>query len=91
MSFSAGLLRAFFFFLLRQNAVLDLLLYDSVEWIGGIRIGGCLGSTDHAMLEFMLLRDTDWQRSKIRKLNFKKDKLQLFRESVLKDKGVEQI
>lgn len=71
--------------------MLDLLLYDSVEWIGGIRIGGCLGSTDHTMLEFMLLRDTDWQRSKIRKLNFKKNKLQLFRESVLKDKGVEQI
>jgi len=76
--------------------MLDLLLTSVSELIGDIRIGGCLGCTDHGVVEFTLLRDIRQAKSKIRKLNFRKS--QLFRELVnntpweyvLNDKGVEQ-
>jgi len=50
------------------------------ELIGDIRIGGCLGSSNHAMVEFMLRRDLRWAKSNIRMLNFRKANFQLFRE-----------
>jgi len=48
--------------------------------IGDIRIEGCLGCSDCAMVEFILLRDMGQTKSKIRMLNFRKVKFQLFRE-----------
>ena len=50
------------------------------------------------MVDFILLRDIEKEKSKIRKLNFRKVKFQLFKElvkkiaweSVLRDKGAEQ-
>ena len=46
--------------------MLDLLLTN-----GDIRIGGCLGCSYHAMVEFTLQRDMRQVKSKIRKLNFR--------------------
>ena len=37
--------------------MLDLLHTNVSDLIGGIRIGGCLGCSDHEMEEFTLLRD----------------------------------
>ena len=68
----------------RGDAILDLLLTSANELIGDIRIGGCLGCSKHAMIEFMLQRDMRQGKSKIRKLNFRKAKFQLFRELVNK-------
>lgn len=61
-------------------------------------VRGCLGCSDHEIVEFILLRNMEQTKSKIRRLNFKKDKFQLFRElvnktsweSVLKVMGTEQ-
>ena len=82
----------------RGDAMLDLLLTNTSEMISDTRIGGCLGCSDHAVVEFTILRDVEQAMSKIRKLNFRKVKFQLFRElvkktaweSVLRDKGAEQ-
>ena len=51
----------------RGDAILDLLLTN-----GDIRIGGCLGCGDHAMVEFTLWRDMRQVKRKIRKLSFRK-------------------
>lgn len=52
-------------------AVLDLLLARANELIDDIRIGGCLGCTNHEVVVFTLLRDMGQAKSKIKKLNFK--------------------
>ena len=82
----------------RGDAILDLLLTNAKEQIGDIRIGGCLGCSDHAMVEFTLQRDMRQAKSKMRMLHFRKANLQVFRElvsktpwkTVLMDKGAEQ-
>jgi len=48
----------------------DLLLTYISELIGDIRFGGCLGCSDHAMVE--LLRDIGQEKNKIGKLSFRK-------------------
>ena len=63
---------------------MDLLLIIVSELIGDIRIGGCLGCSDHAMVEFVLWRDMRQVKSKIKKLNFRKANFQLFSELVKK-------
>ena len=64
--------------------MLDLLLTNMSELIGDIRIGGCLGCSNHGMVEFKLLKDVRETKSKIRKFNFRIAKFQLFRELVSK-------
>ena len=67
------------------------------ELIGDSSIGGCLGCSDHAMVEFMP-KDMRQVKSKIRMLNFRKANFQLFRElvsktpweTILMGKGAEQ-
>ena len=62
------------------------------------RIGGCLGCSDHVMVEFTLLSNTGWTKSKVSMLNFKKAEFQLFKElankvpqeAVLRDKDAQQ-
>jgi len=76
----------------------NLLLSDSSELIDDIRIGGCLGCSDHVMVGFTSLKNIGQAKSKIRKLNFRKAIFQVFSElvnkipweSVLKHKGAEQ-
>ncbi|KAK4816396.1 hypothetical protein QYF61_016713 [Mycteria americana] len=54
--------------------------------ITDIKIEGSLGCSDHALVEFAVLRETGQAKSKVRTLNFRKAKFQLFKE----DKGAEQ-
>ena len=65
-----------------EDNFLDLLLTNANELIGDTRIGGCLGCSDHAMVELMLQRDMRQTKSKIRMVNFKKAKFQLFGEFI---------
>jgi len=53
-------------------AVLDLFFTTASELISHIVIGGCLGCSEHVMVEFTLLRNTGHTKSKIRMLNFRK-------------------
>jgi len=66
----------------RRVAILGLFLTSANELIGGIRTGGCLGCSDHAMVEFVLRKDMKQVKSKISMLNFRKDKFELFSEFV---------
>ncbi|KAJ7412608.1 rna-directed dna polymerase from mobile element jockey-like [Pitangus sulphuratus] len=42
----------------RGNVILDLLVTNASQLIGDIKIGGSLGCSDHALVEFAVLRDT---------------------------------
>ena len=66
----------------RGDAILDLMLTNVSELIGGVKIGGSLGCSDHGLVEFTLLRDMGKVRSIVRNLNFWKAKIQLFMELV---------
>ena len=78
--------------------MLDLLLPNMRKLIGDIRIGGCLGCSHHAVVQFKLLRDIRQAKSKLGKLPFRKANFQLFGElvnktpweSLLKGKRAEQ-
>jgi len=80
------------------NAILDLLVTNASELITDIKIGASLGCSDQALVEFTVLRDMGQAKSKVRTLNFRKAKFQLFKELVnrspwetaLQDKGAEQ-
>lgn len=62
----------------------DPLLTNANELIGDMRIGGCLGCSDHVVVEFMLQRKMRHAKCKIRALIFRKAKFQLFGELVNK-------
>lgn len=51
---------------------LDLLLTNARELIGDIRIGSCLGYSDHGMVDFTHLRGVGQTKCKIRKLSSRK-------------------
>ena len=61
-------------------------------------MGGNLGCSDHALVEFTVLRDMGKARTIVRTLRFRKAKVQLFKElvrrtrweMVLTDRGAEQ-
>ena len=71
---------------------------NASELIGNIKIAGRLGCSDHALVEFTVLRDMGQAKSKVRTLNFRQEDFQLFKELVkrtpwetaLRDKGAEQ-
>ena len=66
--------------------------------VSDVKTGGSLGCSDHALVEFTVLRDMGQAKSKVRTLNFRKANLQLFKELVsrtpwdtaVRDKGAEQ-
>ena len=78
--------------------MLDLLLTNASELSSDIRTTGCLGCSNHAVVEFTPLRGIRQAKNKIRKLNFRKANVQLFKklvnktswQSVLRDKEAEQ-
>ena len=70
------------------HVILDLLLTNANELIGDIKIGGCLGCSDRAMVELMLLTAIRQSKSKIRVLNFRKANFQLW-ETVLMSQSAE--
>ncbi|KAK4806963.1 LOW QUALITY PROTEIN: hypothetical protein QYF61_027330 [Mycteria americana] len=82
----------------RGDAILDLMVTNASELISDVKIGGSLGCSDHALVEFTVLRDMGQARSIVRTLNFRKANFQLFKElvssapweTVLTDKGAEQ-
>ncbi|GAB0203436.1 hypothetical protein GRJ2_002809200 [Grus japonensis] len=82
----------------RGDAILDLLVTNTSELTDDIKIGGSLGCSDHALVEFTVLRDMGQAKGKVRTLNFRKANFQLFKELVnrtpwetaLRDKGAEQ-
>jgi len=74
------------------------MLTNVSELIGGIKIGGSLGCSDHALVEFTVLRDMGKARRVLRTINFRKANFQLFKElfrrtpweKVLRDREAEQ-
>jgi len=82
----------------RGDAILDLMVTKASELIGDVKIGGSLGCSDHALVEFTVLRDMGQAKSKVRTWSFRKENFQLFKELVsrtpwetaLRDKGAEQ-
>ena len=82
----------------RGDAILELMVTDASELIGDVQIGGSLGCSDHALVELAVVRDMGQAKRKVRTLNFRKAKCQLFKELVtrtpwetaLRDKGAEQ-
>ncbi|PKU46995.1 nedd4-binding protein 2-like 2 [Limosa lapponica baueri] len=83
---------------IRADVILELLVTSASELIGDITIGGSVGCSDHALVEFTVLRAMGKDKSKVRTPNFRKTKFQLFKEFVsrspwetaLRDKGEEQ-
>jgi len=66
----------------RGYAILDLLVTNASEIISDIKIGGSLGCNNHTLVELTVVRDMSQAKSKIRTLNFRKAKFQLFKEFV---------
>ncbi|KAK4818978.1 hypothetical protein QYF61_022645 [Mycteria americana] len=83
----------------RGDVIMDLMVTNASELICDVRIGGSLGCSDHALMEFAVLSDMGQAKSIVRILNFRKAKFQLFKElinrtsweMVLRDRGAEQI
>jgi len=79
----------------RGDAILDLMLTNASELISDVKTGGSLGCSDHALVEFTVVRDMGKARGIVRTLNFGKANFQLFNEfvsrtpweTVLRDRG----
>ncbi|KAK4827902.1 hypothetical protein QYF61_022325 [Mycteria americana] len=59
---------------------MHLLVTNTSQLTGDIKTGGSLGCSDHALVEFAVLRDMGQAESKARTLNFRKANFQLFKE-----------
>jgi len=77
--------------------LLDVLLAIVEDIIKGIKVGGSLGCSDHALVEFVISRNVGLAKSGVRTLNFRRVDFRLFKEfakiswdAVLKDKDVEE-
>ena len=78
--------------------MLDLLLTNEEESIRDIRIGGRLGCSDHALVEFLILKNASLAKSRARTLCFRRADFRLRKEllsgipweTVLKGMGTEQ-
>jgi len=66
----------------RGNVILNRMVTNAHELIGDIETGGSLGCSDHAQVEFTVLRETSQAKGKVRTLNFRKANFQLFKELV---------
>ena len=62
----------------RGDVLLHLLLTNSEELKGEVKTGGSLGCSDHALVEFMILRDIGQAKSVVKTLNLTRTNLQLF-------------
>ena len=78
--------------------MLHLVLTNEEEGIRDIKIGGSLGCSDHALLEFLILKNVGLAKSRDRTLYFRRENFRLLKEllsgipweTVLKDMGTEQ-
>ena len=71
----------------RGDVILDQMVTNASELIGHIKTGGSLGCSDHVLVEFAVLRDVGQAKSKVRTLNFRKAKFQLFKDLVNRTPG----
>jgi len=55
---------------------------NASERFGDVKTGGSLGCSDGSLVEFTVLREEGRAKSKVRTLNFRKAKFQLFKEPV---------
>jgi len=58
------------------------MLTSASELIGDIKTGGSLGCSNHALVEFTVLRDIGKARIIVKTLNFRKANCQIFKELV---------
>ena len=56
----------------RGEALLDLVLTNAEESIKGVKIGGSLGCSDHALVEFVILKNAGLGKSRARTLCFRR-------------------
>ena len=81
----------------RGAAPLDLLFTNREGLVGDVEVGGCLGQSDHDMVEFSILGGGRRGNSKTATLDFRRADFELFRRlvgrvpwgSVLESKGVQ--
>ena len=74
------------------------MLTNEEESIIEVKIGGSLGCSDHALVEFVIWRSAGLAKSRVRTLNFRRVKFWLLKEllsgipweTVLKGMGTEQ-
>ena len=73
------------------EALLDQALTNAEEIIKGVKIGGSLGCSDHALVKFLNLRNVGLAKSGFRIQNFGRTNFSLFEELLdeipLRDKG----
>ncbi len=82
----------------RGGALIDLLFTNREGLVGDVKVGHCLGQSDHEIVEFSILGDVRRITSRTAILNFKRADFDLFRtlvarvpwESLLKGKGVQE-
>ena len=81
---------------MRGAALLDLLFTNRESLVGDVEVRGCLGQSDHDMVEFSILGGVRRGNSKIATLDFRRADFELFGtlvgmapwESILKGKGL---
>lgn len=64
--------------------MLDLLLTNAEMIITGVKVGGSLGCSDHAVAEFMISRNAGLANSGVRTLNFRRANFKLLKEFLAK-------
>ena len=82
---------------MRGAALLDPLFTNRDGLVGDVEVGGCLGQSDHDMVEFSILGEARRGNSKTATLDFQRVDFELFRrleggvpwDSVLESKGVQ--
>ncbi|KAK4818853.1 hypothetical protein QYF61_020072 [Mycteria americana] len=82
----------------REGAPLDLLFMNREGLVSHVMVGGCLGQSDHEMIEFLLLREVRRGVSRTATLEFRRVDFGLFRrlvdrvpwEAALTGKGVQE-
>ena len=64
----------------RGEALLDLVLTNAEESIREVKIGGSLGCSDHALVEFVILKNAGLAKSRARTLCFRRANFRLLKE-----------
>ncbi|PKU32709.1 proline-rich basic protein 1 [Limosa lapponica baueri] len=80
----------------REGALLDLMFVNREGLVGAVTVGGCLGHSDHEIIEFSILREARRGASRTAIMDFQRTDFGLFKslldrvpwEAGLKGKGV---
>ena len=84
--------------LTQGETLLNLVLTNAEERVREVKIGGSMGCSDHALVEFVILKNAGLAKSRARTLCFRRANIQLLKEllsgipweTVLKGPGTEQ-